>query len=167
MISAKPIVALLWENWRLTRIEAGQRLALGIVLGSAALTMSGSGAIVAFWILFALHAVFCLSIAKLNGGRFMDGYKPGFPFYLLHASRPDDRVRRRRHGVRRDLCRGWVPRIRGSSEVCLRPAAPVASCGPVDRGLPPCLHLHPMVDPKQSRPVDWIDRHHFAGLLSA
>ena len=53
MISSKPIAALLWENWRLTRIEAGQRLALGIVLGSAALAMSGNGATVAFWILFS------------------------------------------------------------------------------------------------------------------
>src|SRR5688572_11431681 len=85
MISAKPIVALLWENWRLTRVEAGQRLGLGMVLGSAALAMSGNGAAVAFWILFSLYAVFYLSVAKLNGGRFMDGYKPGFPLYLLYT----------------------------------------------------------------------------------
>ncbi len=85
MISSAPIAALLWENWRLTRIEAGQRLALGIVLGSAVLAKSGNGAIIAFWILFSLHAVFYLSIAKLNGGRFMDGYKPGFPLYLLYT----------------------------------------------------------------------------------
>ena len=32
-----------------------------------------------------MHASFWLSIAKLNGGRFMDGYKPGFPLYLLYA----------------------------------------------------------------------------------
>ncbi len=85
MISAKPIVALLWENWRLTRVEAGQRIALGIVIGSTVLAKSGNGAIVALWILFTLHAVFYLSIAKLNGGRFMDGYKPGFPLYLLYT----------------------------------------------------------------------------------
>ena len=85
MNSARPIVALLWENWRLTRVEAGLRVGLGIVLGSAALAMSGNGATIALWILFLLHAVFYLSIAKLNGGRFMDGYKPGFPLYLLYT----------------------------------------------------------------------------------
>jgi hypothetical protein len=85
MISTNPFVALLWENWRLTRVEAGQRIALGIVIGSTVLAKSGNGAIIALWILFSLHAVFYLSIAKLNGGRFMDGYKPGFPLYLLYT----------------------------------------------------------------------------------
>lgn len=85
MISSAPITALLWENWRLTRIEAGQRIALGIVIGSTVLAKSGNGAIVALWVLFSLHAVFYLSIAKLNGGRFVDGYKPGFPLYLLYT----------------------------------------------------------------------------------
>ncbi len=85
MISAKPIAALLWENWRLTRVEAGQRLGLGIVLGSAALAMSTNGAITAMWILLSLNVIFYLSIAKLNGGRFIDGYKPGFPLYLLYT----------------------------------------------------------------------------------
>src|SRR5688572_13810337 len=81
-----PIVAMLWENWRLTRVEAAQRLALGIVAGSAALVMLGNaGATVAFWILIVLHGFFYFSIAKLNGGRFMDGYKPGFPLYLLYT----------------------------------------------------------------------------------
>lgn len=81
-----PIVAMLWEQWRLTRVEAAQRLALGIVAGSAALVLFGdTGATVAFWILVALHAFFYFSIAKLNGGRFMDGYKPGFPLYLLYT----------------------------------------------------------------------------------
>jgi len=81
-----PIVAMLWENWRLTRVEAALRFALGIVAGSAALLMSGAGATVAFWILITLHGM-CVwfSILKLNGGKFMDGYKPGFPFYLLYA----------------------------------------------------------------------------------
>ena len=81
-----PVVAMLWENWRLTRVEAAQRLALGIVAGSAALVMLGdAGPTVAFWILLLLHAFFYFSIAKLNGGRFMDGYKPGFPLYLLYT----------------------------------------------------------------------------------
>ncbi len=83
-----PILAMLWEQWRLTRVEAAQRLGLGIVAGSAALTFFDAGATIAFWILIVLHGMFFwLSILKLNGGRFMDGYKPGFPFYL-HYTRP-------------------------------------------------------------------------------
>jgi hypothetical protein len=85
MITSAPIAALLWENWKLTRVEACQRLGLGIVLASAALGLSDNGATVALVILFSLHAVFYLSIAKLNGGRFVDGYKPGFPLYLLYT----------------------------------------------------------------------------------
>jgi hypothetical protein len=80
-----PIAAMLWENWRLTRVEAAQRMGLGIVAGSAALLLFDAGAKIAFWILLVIHAVFWLSIAKLNGGRFMDGYKPGFPLYLLYT----------------------------------------------------------------------------------
>jgi hypothetical protein len=80
------IVAMLWENWRLTRVEVAQRLALGIVAASAALVWLDAGPTAAFWILITLHGMFfLLSILKLNGGRFMDGYKPGFPFYLLYT----------------------------------------------------------------------------------
>ena len=82
-----PIVAMLWENWRLTRIEAALRLGQGIVLGSAAMLLFDNGATIAFWIILCSNAFIWFSIAKLNGGRFMDGYKPGFPFYLLY-SRP-------------------------------------------------------------------------------
>ncbi len=81
------IVAMLWENWRLTRIEAALRLGQGIVLGSAAMLLFDNGATIAFWIILCSNAFIWFSIAKLNGGRFMDGYKPGFPFYLLY-SRP-------------------------------------------------------------------------------
>ncbi|HEU4779349.1 MAG TPA: hypothetical protein VFS58_05650 [Steroidobacteraceae bacterium] len=87
MRSAKPIIAMLWENWRLTRVEAGQRLALGLVLGAGALILSDSGAIIAFVILMLVHSYIWFSIAKLNGGRLADGYKPGFPFYF-HFARP-------------------------------------------------------------------------------
>jgi len=80
-----PIVAMLWENWRLTRIEAAVRFALVMVAGAAMLLLSDKGATYAFWMLTFLHGMVWLSIAKLNGGRFMDGYKPGFPFYLLYA----------------------------------------------------------------------------------
>jgi hypothetical protein len=82
-----PIVAMLWENWRLTRVEAAQRTAFGIVLASAALTFLDRGAIVAFAMLITLHSLIWFSIAKLNGGRLADGYRPGFPFHLLY-SRP-------------------------------------------------------------------------------
>jgi hypothetical protein len=82
-----PIVAMLWENWRLTRIEVALRLGQGIGLGSAAMLLFDAGAAIAFWIILCTNAFIWFSIAKLNGGRFMDGYKPGFPFYLLY-SRP-------------------------------------------------------------------------------
>jgi len=86
MITAAPIAAMLWENWRLTRVELVQRLGLGIVAASAALVWLDAGPTAAFWILITLHGMFfLLSILKLNGGRFMDGYKPGFPFYLLYV----------------------------------------------------------------------------------
>jgi len=31
------------------------------------------------------HMPLWLSVAKLNGGRFMDGYRPGYPFYFLYT----------------------------------------------------------------------------------
>ena len=80
-----PIHALLWENWRLTRIEAAQRLGLGLIGGTGAMVLSDNGATAAFWTLIVIHAIFWLSISKLNGGRFIDGYKPGFPLYLLYT----------------------------------------------------------------------------------
>ena len=87
MTLRSPIVAMLWENWRLTRVEAALRLGQGIVLGSAAMLWFDAGATIAFWIILCSNAFIWFSIAKLNGGRFLDGYKPGFPFYLLY-SRP-------------------------------------------------------------------------------
>jgi hypothetical protein len=81
-----PVFALLWENWRLTRVEAVSRLGVGIVGGSAALLLlSDEGPAWAFWILLSQHAMFWLSIARLTGGRFLDGYQPGFPFHLLYT----------------------------------------------------------------------------------
>jgi hypothetical protein len=79
-----PIVAMLWENWRLSRVEAAQRLSFGIVGGSVALALFDS-ATFAFWVLLSQHGIFWMSIAKLNGGRFLDGYKPGFPLHLLYT----------------------------------------------------------------------------------
>lgn len=81
-----PIIAMLWENWRLSRVEAAQRLALGLVAASLALVLnSRNGTSIALWILIAAHGFFWFSISKLNGGRFVDGYKPGFPLYLLYT----------------------------------------------------------------------------------
>jgi hypothetical protein len=87
-----PVVAMLWENWRLTRVESAQRLVQGIVLtaavlaGVAAFGPVGNGA--ARWALFLLVMTYMplwLSVARLNGGRFMDGYRPGYPFYFLYT----------------------------------------------------------------------------------
>ena len=80
-----PILAMLWENWRLTRGEAAWRLSLGLVGGSAALALSDSGATIAVWVLLSQHGIFWMSIAKLTGGRFIDGYRPGFPLHLLYT----------------------------------------------------------------------------------
>jgi hypothetical protein len=77
---------MLWEQWRLTRVEAGQRLALGLLAAALALALnSANGVTIAMWILAGAHGFFWFSIARLNGGRFMDGYKPGFPLYLLYT----------------------------------------------------------------------------------
>jgi hypothetical protein len=80
-----PILAMLWENWRLTRGEAAWRLSLGLVGGSAALALLDSGATIAVLVLLSQHGIFSLSIAKLTGGRFIDGYRPGFPLHLLYT----------------------------------------------------------------------------------
>ena len=68
-----PIVAMLWENWRLTRIEAAMRLAQNLVLATGAVILFGVGDKVVFWILLGGCAFIWLSKAKLNGGRVQDG----------------------------------------------------------------------------------------------
>ena len=80
-----PITAMLWENWRLTRVEAAQRMSIGLIAGAGALTVVDDGATTAFWLLLVAHSFIWFSIAKLNGGKFADGYKPGFPFFLLYT----------------------------------------------------------------------------------
>jgi hypothetical protein len=77
------MLAIVWEHWRLTLGESAWRLSFGLVAGSAALALSRSDA--AVWVLLSQHAMFSLSIAKLTGGRFMDGYRPGFPLHLLYT----------------------------------------------------------------------------------
>ena len=92
-----PIVAMLWETWRVTRVEAAWKLAFGIVGGLAVLALCAAvapadnakkyeaimdnGAAIAMILLVLPHLMGWLSLARLNGGR------PGFPLYL-HYSRP-------------------------------------------------------------------------------
>ena len=90
-----PVLAMLWENWRLTRVEAANRLALGIVGGSAVLVWFAavaenaaardSGATIALGVITFTTFPLWLSISKLKGGRFIDGYRSGFPLSLLYT----------------------------------------------------------------------------------
>ena len=88
---------MLWETWRVTRVEAAWKLALGIVGGLAVLGLHATfapaddakgyedftdiGAAMAMTLLVLPHVMGWPSMAKLNGGR------PGFPLYL-HYTRP-------------------------------------------------------------------------------
>lgn len=97
MILRSPLLAMLWENWRLTRVEAGWKLAFGIGAGLAVLALSAAfapadnaaryedimdnGAAIAMFLLVLPHVFGWLSLARLTGGR------PGFPFHL-HYTRP-------------------------------------------------------------------------------
>ena len=97
MTLRSPVAAILWETWRVTRVEAAWKLAFGIVGALAVLALSAAfapadnakryedimdiGAAVAMTLLVLPHLVGWLSLARLNGGR------PGFPLYL-HYSRP-------------------------------------------------------------------------------
>ena len=92
-----PIHAILWETWRVTRVEAAWKLAFGIVGGLAVLALCATvapaddakkyegimdnGAAAAMILLVLPHLVSSVSLARLNGGR------PGFPLYL-HYTRP-------------------------------------------------------------------------------
>ena len=83
---------MLWENWRLTRIEAAQRLTQGLVLNATVLTgfaafapIGDASARLALFLLAMTYAPLWISVARLNGGRFMDGYRPGYPFYFLYT----------------------------------------------------------------------------------
>ena len=78
-----PIVAILWETWRVTRVEAAWKLALGVVVTLAALILSAvfapsgnaewyeeikdTGAGIARVLLYMPHIVGWLSLAALNG----------------------------------------------------------------------------------------------------
>ena len=97
MTPRSPVAAILWELWRMTRVEAAWKLAVGIVGGLAVLALCATfapadnatryegimdtGAAAAMILLVLPHLVGWPSLAWLNGGR------PGFPLYL-HYSRP-------------------------------------------------------------------------------
>ena len=97
MTLRSPAAAILWELWRMTRVEAAWKLAVGIVGGLAVLALCATfapadnatryegimdtGAAAAMILLVLPHLVGWPSLARLNGGR------PGFPLYL-HYSRP-------------------------------------------------------------------------------
>jgi hypothetical protein len=87
MTLRSPMIAMLWENWRLTRVEIAWRLALGIVGGLTVLAVFSSqreamkdfSAAIALILIVLPHFIGWLSMAKLNSGR------PGFPLYLLYT----------------------------------------------------------------------------------
>ena len=92
-----PVLAILWENWRLTRVETAWKLAFGIVGPLAVLGLTATfapadnatrysrimddSAAIAMILLVLPHFIGWRSLARLNGGQ------PGFPLYL-HYTRP-------------------------------------------------------------------------------
>jgi hypothetical protein len=90
-----PVHAILWETWRVTRVEVAWKLACGIVGGLAVLALSATfapaddakryedvmdmGAAIAMTLLVLPHMASWLSPTRLNGGR------PGFPLHLQYA----------------------------------------------------------------------------------
>jgi hypothetical protein len=94
MTTRSRLVVMLWEIWRVTRVEAAWKLAFGIgglaVLAlCAALGPAGdarryedvmdNGAAIAMILLVLPHLVSWPSLARFNGGR------PGFPLYLQYT----------------------------------------------------------------------------------
>ena len=97
MTLRSPIAAMLWELWRVTRVEAAWKLASGAVVPLAASIVSavfapsanaewysvitGGLAWIGKLLVYLPHIMLWLSVAALNGGR------PGFPLHL-HYTRP-------------------------------------------------------------------------------
>src|SRR5688500_6983518 len=95
MTPRSPIIAMLWELWRVTRTEVAWKLALPIGGGLAALTLGAAFAppdnpkaykdvndnVAAFALILIVmpHLAGSLSMGKLNGGQ------PGFPLSLLYT----------------------------------------------------------------------------------
>jgi hypothetical protein len=97
MTLGSPIVAMLWELWRVTRVEVAWKLGLGIAGPLAVLALTAvfapadnatryerimdEAAAIAMILLVLPHFMGWRSLTRLNGGR------PGFPLYL-HYTRP-------------------------------------------------------------------------------
>jgi hypothetical protein len=95
MTLRSPIVAMLWELWRLTRAEIAWKLALPIGAALAALALGAAFgprgnpkeyqnindglAALALILIVIPHLIAWVSMAKLNGGL------PGFPLYLSYT----------------------------------------------------------------------------------
>jgi hypothetical protein len=95
MTLRSPVVAILWELWRVTRTEVAWKLALPIGAGLAALAVGAAlappegpktfddardnFAALALLLIVMPHLFGWLSIAKLNGSQ------PGFPLYLMYT----------------------------------------------------------------------------------
>lgn len=91
-----PVAALLWESWRLTRVEMAFRVALALILGGAPLVgasavaslgnpadlarLMDAASVGTLFVLMVMAIPFWFSIALLKGGRWIDGGKPGFTF---------------------------------------------------------------------------------------
>lgn len=87
-----PIIAILWENWRLTRVEAAWHLALGIVAAWAVLVVvaavaavAGSEAIKDRWAVIALIVVFVPHVIGWFSVNKLTVERAGFPFHLLYT----------------------------------------------------------------------------------
>jgi hypothetical protein len=94
MTMQSPVAAILWESWRLTRVEAAWRfglamaasLAVPVVFGVAAANfveereaVTKVGAVIALFLIVLPNLVNWQSVAQLNGLR------PGFPLHLLYT----------------------------------------------------------------------------------
>jgi hypothetical protein len=87
-----PVHAMLWETWRVTRVEAIWKLALGLIGGLLAFAVKSAfaspenltrledfSAVFALVLLVGVHVVGWISPPRLNDS------KPGFPFRLLYT----------------------------------------------------------------------------------
>ena len=85
-----PILAMLWETWRLTRSEVAWRFVLGIVgawtvlslfaaFGPNRFAVQDFGAAIALVVVVAPHIMGWFSLTMLTGGL------PGFPLHLLYT----------------------------------------------------------------------------------
>ena len=148
--------AMLWENWRVTRVECAWRLALGIVGGLAVLVVFAAvapnqatkdfGAVIAMILLVLPHFLNWVSFFNLNG------WRPGFPLYHLYT-RPV------RTAVIVGLpmayltarAGGDIPGICTPTEGDLRLSVPAAARRRVDCGPQPGHAGDQLVDPQHGR----------------